>query len=130
MAKVDYTDVGLEPWQGAITKYPIFPFFGLGTCKIIIKKKFIIDSGILNHELKHIEQYKNKWNHVFKYKFNKEYRLKCELEAYTEQMKVYKYKDITQCSWIIDALVNKYNLNIPVAFIVKKIEEILQEINK
>ena len=80
--------------------------------------------------MKHIEQYKNKWNHVFKYKFNKEYRLKCELEAYTEQMKVYKYKDITQCSWIIDALVNKYNLNIPVAFIVKKIEEILQEINK
>lgn len=128
MVKIDYTTKGLEPWQGAVTKFPLFPYFGLGTCKIIINPKYSGDKGILNHELVHEKQYKRKWNHAVKYKFNKNYRLECELEAYKEQIKEYKYKDIKQCSWIIDALVNKYNLNIPVTFIVKKINEILGEV--
>lgn len=128
MSKIIYTQKGLKSWQGAVIKFPLFPYFGLGTCKIIINPKYSSDKGILNHELVHEKQYKRKWNHAVKYKFNKEYRFECELEAYKEQIKEYKYKDIKQCSWIIDALVNKYNLNIPVAFIVKKINEILGEV--
>ena len=128
MVKINYTTKGLESWQGAVTKFPLFPYFGLGTCKIIINPKYLDDKGILNHELVHEKQYKRKWNHAAKYKFNKNYRFECELEAYKEQIKEYKYKDIKQCSWIIDALVNKYNLNIPVTFIVKKINEILGEV--
>lgn len=127
---VAYDDKGLQDWQGAITKYPIFPLFGLGNPKIIIRPKYINDKGILAHEVKHVEQYKKDWFFCLKYKYSKIYRLNSELEAYTEQMKIYKYKDITQCSWIIDALVNKYNLNIPVGFVVREIENILQEINK
>jgi hypothetical protein len=127
MPKVVYSDKGLEEWQGAITKFPLFPYFGLGQCKIIIRTKYLKDEGILKHELKHTEQYKKKWNHALKYKFNKNYRFECELEAYKEQIKEYKYTKIEQCSWIIDALVNKYNLNVPVAFIVQKIKDILEE---
>ena len=129
MAKIDYTSKGLESWQGAVTKFPLFPYFGLGNCRITINPKYKEDKGILNHELVHEKQYKRTWNHAVKYKFNKTYRLECELEAYTEQIKEYKYSDITQCSCIIDALVNKYNLNVPVGFIVKRVEEILGEIN-
>lgn len=129
MSKINYTDKGLQNWQGAITKYPIFPFFGLGNPKIIIRPKYKDDKGILAHELKHVEQYKKDWLFLLKYKYSKEYRFKCELEAYKEQIKLYKYKDIKECSWLVDALVNKYNLNIPVKFIIKKVEEILQEGN-
>lgn len=129
MAKIDYTSKGLESWQGAVTKFPLFPYFGLGNCRITINPKYKEDKGILNHELVHEKQYKRTWNHAVKYKFNKTYRLECELEAYTEQIKEYKYSDISQCSWIIDALVNKYNLNVPVGFIVKRVEEILGEVN-
>ena len=69
MAKINYTDTGLQDWQGAVTKYPIFPFFGLGTPTIIIRPKFENDKGILKHELKHIEQYKKDWFFLLKYKY-------------------------------------------------------------
>lgn len=134
MAKIKYTDEGLLPWQGAICKTPIFPpilnLFGIGTCTIIIKPKYKDDMGLLKHELKHEEQFKNNMFHSLRYKFNRSYRLECELEAYKEQIKEYKYKNIEQCSWIIDALVNKYDLKVTVKFVVKKIEEILREINE
>ena len=134
MAKIKYTDEGLLPWQGAICKTPIFPpilnMFGIGTCTIIIKPKYKNDIGLLKHELKHEEQFKNNMFHSLRYKFNRSYRLECELEAYKEQIKEYKYKNIEQCSWIIDALVNKYDLKVTVKFVVKKIEEILWEINE
>lgn len=131
MTKINYTEKSLLPWQGAICKTPIFPpilnLFGIGTCTIIIRPKFIEDDGILNHELKHAEQFKNNMFHALRYKFNRSYRLKCELEAYKEQIKEYRYKDIEQCSWIVDALVNKYDLKVTVAFVVKEIKKILEE---
>lgn len=130
MTKINYTDKGLQDWQGAITSYPLFPFFGLGSPKITIRPKFLEDKGILAHELKHVEQYKKDWFFCIKYKYSKSYRLKAELEAYKEQIKIYKYKEIKECGWLIDALVNKYNLGMPVRFIIKKVEEILEEINK
>lgn len=134
MTKIKYTDEGLLPWQGAICKTPIFPpilnLFGIGTCTITIKPKYIEDKGILNHELKHVEQFKTKLFHILRYKYSRKYRLDCELEAYTEQIKTYSYKNITQCSWIIDALVNKYDLKVTVAFIIKQIESILKEVNE
>ena len=100
MAKIKYTDEGLLPWQGAICKTPIFPLilnmFGIGTCTIIIKPKYKNDIGLLKHELKHEEQFKNNMFHSLRYKFNRSYRLECELEAYKEQIKEYKYKNIEQ----------------------------------
>lgn len=132
MVNIKYTDEGLESWQGAICRTPIFPpilnFFGIGTCTIIIRAKYVEDKGILNHELKHAEQFKNNMFHSLRYKYNRRYRLTCELEAYAAQIKTYGYKDINQCSWIIDALVNKYDLRITVTFVVKQIERILKEV--
>lgn len=134
MVNIKYTDEGLKQWQGAICKTPIFPpilnLFGFGTCEIIIRTKYIDDQGILKHELKHAEQFKNNWFHALRYKFNKDYRLDCELEAYREQIKDYKYESIEQCSWIIDSLVNKYNLSLTAKFIISKIETILKEVNE
>ena len=133
MANIKYTEKGLDPWQGAICKTPIFPpilnFFGIGRCTIIIKPKYEKDLGILNHELEHEKQFKKNMFHILRYKYSRKYKLQCELEAYTEQIKAYKYKNINQCSWIVDALVNKYDLRVTVSFIVKEIEKILKEVN-
>lgn len=131
MPKIIYSDEKLKDWQGAITKYPVLPIlnlFGVGTPTIVIKTKYKDDRGLLKHELKHIEQYKSNMFHALRYKFNKSYRLECELEAYKEQIKEYNYKSIDQCKWIVDALVNKYDLKMTVGFIVKRVEEILGEV--
>lgn len=132
MVNIKYTEEGLSSWQGAICKTPMFPpifnMFGFGTCTIIIRPKYIEDKGILNHELKHAEQFKNNKFHALRYKFSRDYRLACELEAYTEQIKEYGYKDIDQCSWIIDALVTKYDLRVTVTFVIKEIGKILKEV--
>jgi len=108
--KIIYTD-DLKVGIGGYVKFPLFPLFGLGTPTIRLRKKYIEDEGILNHELKHIEQYGKKWCHAQLYTWNKAYRYKCELEAYTEQIKAYGYNRLNQCDWVIDSLANKYNLN-------------------
>jgi len=108
---ITYSD-DLPDGVGGRTFYPFPYLFGLGTCEIIIRPKYKDDKGILKHEIKHAEQYGKVFFHGLLIMFSGEYRYKCELEAYTEQIKEYKYKSVKDCSWIIDALATKYNLNI------------------
>jgi hypothetical protein len=123
--KIIYSNNGLKKGQDGICNYP-FPFlFGIGKCEIIIRPERKDDIGLLNHELKHEEQYKNKWNHFFKYNFSKKYRFKCELQAYKEQIKEYKYISIIQCNWIIKALQNDYKLKFERQYIKEKVKDLL-----
>lgn len=77
------------------------------------RPKYKDDIGLLNHELKHYEQWK-KLNiiHILLYKYSDKYRYKCEIEAYKEQVKQYNYKTIDDAKWIVDALIGKYNLGV------------------
>jgi hypothetical protein len=53
------------------------------------------DVGIVRHELEHVRQF---WTrglliHPLRYRFSESYRLKCEVEAYKEQLKWFPAKD-------------------------------------
>lgn len=124
---IEYTDK-MPEWVGGRFIPPIFPIFnlfGLGHGKIQIKTKYSNDNGILEHELEHYNQYKNNFFHIIKYKYSKVYRLECELLAYEKQIKHYNYDTISQCKWIIDALVTKYDLGFTQKYITKRINRIL-----
>ena len=121
--KVIYTD-NVKKGFGATCIYPIIPKFG--TCIITARPKYKGDEGLLNHELKHAEQYSKVWFHALKYKFIKSYRYAAEVEAYTEQIKAYKYTTLRQASWIVNALANKYNLDIVQADVETDIEAIIK----
>lgn len=123
----EYTN-DLPEGLGGQCKYPLFPYFGLGTCIIQIKPEYRSDVGLLNHELKHVAQYNNDWFHAIKVKFSKAYRYKIELEAYAEQLKIYKYKDISQCDWIIKALFTKYDLKLDVETIKKDVTALFNSV--
>jgi len=64
---------------------------------IRIRPKYKDDKGILYHELCHVKQF---WKlgifHLGLYTWNQAYRLKCEVEAYKEQLKfppaIYNYE--------------------------------------
>lgn len=124
----------LPKWLGGRCKYPIFNFpfnlFGFGKCTIEIKHKYKGDAGLLKHELKHAEQFKNNNFHIIRYTFCEDYRLKCELEAYAEQINEYKYTTVKQCDWIIKALSEKYDLFIPKSTIEKEILKILNGVKR
>lgn len=124
---VKYSDAVGKGFGGEC-KYPNIPLlnlFGIGECKINILSKYIDDKGILNHELKHAEQYKDNMFHILKYKFSKDYRLESELEAYKEQVKEYGYTDISECTWIIKALVSKYDLGLDETTITNRVQKLL-----
>ncbi|UTJ05383.1 hypothetical protein [Arcobacter roscoffensis] len=127
MAKIIYTDNLKEGIGGSFTP-PLFPpvlnLFGIGNGTIKIRKKYIKDKGILNHELCHEKQFKQNWFHIFRYRFSKKYRLECELEAYKEQIKEYKYKKFDKCKWIIKALHEKYNLDMSKEYLKDRVYEI------
>lgn len=127
MAKIIYTD-DLPSGIGGRCKTPVFNFpfnlFGFGKCTIELRPKYKNDKGILNHELKHEEQFRNNAFHVYKYAFSKTYRLECELEAYAEQIKEYKYKNFNQCYWIVKVLHEKYKLKMSKEYLKNKVFEI------
>lgn len=125
MSKILYKKKGLKAWEAGRCKYPFI--MCLGECKIIIDPAYKDDIGLLKHEQKHAHQYKKELFHSIKYKLSKKYRLECELEAYKEQIKEYKYKSIKECTWIIDALANKYNLKVTQRYIEKRVKELLTE---
>jgi len=106
--KVYMTD-NLPDGIGGQCVYPWFPKFG--TCKIYIRPKYSSDIGLFRHELCHADQYAGSWFHSARYAWSKEYRYKCELKAYTEQIREYKYSSLNQCAWIITALATKYGLD-------------------
>jgi len=55
---------------------------------IKILPKYKGDVSVLKHGLQHVRQF---WNHPFThalwYKYSKRYRLQCEVEAYSEQLR-------------------------------------------
>lgn len=109
---VEFTD-NINSKFGGLCTFPNLFMRLLGKpCEVKIRPKYKDDKGLLNHELKHVEQFYNDYLYGLKYNFSKAFRYKMELEAYTEQVKEYKYNDISQAKWIIDALFTKYNLYI------------------
>ena len=121
---IQYSD-NLPDWVGGRCNFPIFAYFGLGTCKIVIRPKYKDDVGIHNHEICHATQYKRDWFHALKYKFSAKYRLEAELEAYTEQIKAYSYTNIGQAMWIVNALVNKYDLDYSMDYLMERVKGLL-----
>lgn len=122
-----YTD-DLPEGTGGRCQYPWFPLYG--TCVITIKNKYRQDLGILNHELVHCKQYNSNILHALLTKFCKAYRYQIELDAYTEQIKAYNYTNILEASWIINALCNKYNLDVPRDKVMADVEELIEKTKK
>ena len=120
---LEYND-NLPEWVGGKCYYPFFPLFG--TCKIVIRPKYGDDIGIKKHEIKHAEQYSRNIFHSLFYWLSDKYRYKCELEAYACQIKEYKYTNITQAEWIINALTTKYGIDIDRALVKSDIEGIVK----
>ena len=125
--KIRVTDK-LKDWVGAKVKYPLIPKYG--TCVILVRPKYIErgDRGIINHELVHVKQYSNNFFHQIKNYWSKTYRYECELEAYKEQIKEYNYTSINQAEWIIQALMEKYNLDVSLARVHYDIKEIINNL--
>ena len=113
--------------SGGVCKYPWFPKYG--TCKILIKKKYLYDKGLLEHEKNHAKQYERVFFHGIRYTFSKEYRYKCELEAYQMQIEVYEYTKLNQVQWIINALMTKYNLGYEYLKVESDVKKILSKGN-
>ncbi|MEA2036915.1 MAG: hypothetical protein U9O94_05365 [Nanoarchaeota archaeon] len=103
-----YTD-DLPESVGGRCEYSAIPIFG--KCTIKIKPKYKDDIGLLNHELEHYRQFRSNPLHALMYEYIDSYRYKCELKAYAEQIKEYKYTNVNQCDWIITALSIKYKLS-------------------
>ena len=107
---IEYTE-NLPEQFGGYVEFPSLLMRLVGDIPLIkIRGKYRGDKGLLAHEIKHVEQYNKSLFHNILYTFVRSYRYKCELEAYTEQIKEYKYTSITQAFWIVDALANKYDL--------------------
>ena len=123
---VEYSD-DLPKGIGGKCYYPMLPKWG--TCRIVLRTKYIYDKGILNHEIVHAKQYKRDFFHGIKTRFSKSYRYKCELEAYTSQIEEYKYTIVEQAMWIVYALDGKYDLSINIVKILDDIEDIVQRVN-
>jgi len=103
--KVIYTD-NLNEGVGGNCSY------GLFSTTIRIRPKYKSDMGILNHEATHSKQFGRLfWAHSILAKFSTKYRLLIEIQAYREQVKIYKYTKVSEYNWIVDALFLKYNLN-------------------
>lgn len=98
-------------------------------CVIKIRPKYKDDLGLLKHEVKHVEQFNADYFYGLKYKFLKSFRYKTEIAAYTEQIKEYRYTDVTQAKWIIDALCYKYNLGVNKDTINKDIIKVIRRLN-
>jgi len=123
---VNYVDE-LPNGIGGRCEYPMLPL--IGTCRIDILIKYKNDIGILNHELKHCEQYHTRFFHAIRTILSKSYRYSIELEAYTEQIRAYGYRDLSPASWIVDALLNKYNLGLTRDVIDRDINRIIRVVN-
>ncbi len=76
---------------------------------IFIRPKYKNDKGLLEHEKVHVRQF---WRtlgfHGLIYKFSKSYRLKCELEAYSVQLRYSPHSADAFAKFIAE----KYDLDI------------------
>lgn len=115
-----YTD-DIEKNKRGRCEYPLNPF---GKCVIKIRLDYANDSGVLAHEMEHFRQWQkgNIW-HSLRYEIDKRYRLKCEIEAFCEQIKEYGYTKMSQVEYIILALFSNYNLNMEYSYIYQKCKD-------
>lgn len=110
---IEYTD-GIPVGFGGKMFSPSLVLKWIGKpCVIKIRPEYKEDVGLLNHEIKHVEQFNTYWFYNIRYDLSKAFRYKMELEAYTEQVRTYEYKYLSQCMWIVEALYGKYQLDIP-----------------
>jgi len=112
---IEWSSKGLSPTTGGRCRYKPF------SCEIIIREKYKQDLGIINHEMTHYRQYKRLfWYHSTMTMLSQKYRLKIELEAYTEQVKAYRYTKKSDYKWIVNSLYAKYDLDMPISYIMKR----------
>lgn len=77
---------------------------------IKINKKFKNDNALLKHEITHVKQfYRTLGWHYIKIRKSMDYRYKCEVEAYAEQLKCNFEENIDRVAGIISS---KYNITI------------------
>lgn len=95
-----YTNFSVPEQYAAYTRGPF----------IFIRPSHKDDLGLLEHEKTHVRQF---WKmlilHPIMYKLSKNYRLKCEVEAYRNQLRYYA-KDNT--ALFAKYLCEKYDLNL------------------
>ena len=128
--RVEYTEDLPEKFGGYV-ELPSILMRVLGDIPTIkIRPKYENDKGLLNHELKHVEQYSKNIFHNILYTFVRSYRYRCELEAYTEQIKEYKYTSITQAFWIVDSLASKYGLHYVYDDILDDVNNIIRKLRE
>ena len=88
---------------------------------IRIRSKYVIDHGLLEHELTHVKQW---WRtlgiHGILYAVSSKYRLASEVEAYRAQLRLC---DPSAVEWMIKAIQTKYDLSVPE----EKIRKLLTE---
>jgi hypothetical protein len=85
---------------------------------IKIRPSYKDDIGLLNHEIEHVRQF---WRygllvHQVLYPLSKQYRLKCEVEAYKIQLKYYT-DDRTEL--FAEFICNNYSLNVEKEDVIK-----------
>ena len=121
MSNIVYTD-DLPEWIGGQCEYPMFPW---QECVIKIKPKYKKDLGLLMHEVEHEEQWRERWFHSLRYKYDRSYRYQCELDAYTMQILEYDYVNMYQADWIVTALYEKYDLKMSEETITKDVRKLI-----
>lgn len=85
--------------------YVLGPF-----CAVLIKPKYKSDTGLLQHELTHVEQNLRTWGlHPLKYHSSDKYRLESEAEAYAVQLS-HSNDKTTDYRLFINYMVRKYRL--------------------
>lgn len=99
-----WTERTLEDWQGG---------YSLGVfCVIRPKYRDRKDEGIVRHELRHCEQfYCSPLTHGVRYRLSKKYRLKCEIDSYSEQLRHYTGR-VSHLQWMVTAICEKYGLTV------------------
>jgi len=80
-AKVFYSNTGI-PTDGLFLLYQGYTRKNV----IYIQPHRSKDIGLLQHELTHVDQYNDYLFFTFRYKHNKKFRFKMEIEAYTNQL--------------------------------------------
>lgn len=76
-------------------KYPGYTAFSKRKCLIVLNSLSI---ETLKHEVIHLKQYFNNKFHLIKYLFSDKYRLKSELEAYSEKIEKLSLDEIEDFS--------------------------------
>jgi len=80
---------------------------------ILIKPEHKGNEAIIAHELVHCKQFYRTFGiHGILYNISDKYKLKAEIEAYRETIRVKGYKDKRGSAWIVRTLLNDYDLNV------------------